>query len=132
MTPPNCVLVVDDDPDILLAFTDILELEGHEAVTARGARAAMALLEQGLRPSVILLDLVMPGMDGWALRDQLLADAELASIPVVVVSGQGVSPREASSRRVSGALRKPVELEQLLGMVARHSAAGGDPLTRYA
>ncbi|MCE9673383.1 response regulator [Myxococcus stipitatus] len=132
MTSSNRVLVVDDDPDILLAFTDILELEGHEVMTARGASAALALLKQEPRPAVILLDLVMPGMDGWALRDQLLTSAELASIPVVVVSAQGVSAREASSRQLAGVLRKPVDLEQLLATVARHAPTGRDPLTRFA
>lgn len=120
MTPWNCVMAVDDDPDILLAFKDVLEMEGHCVLLARGGREALELLRQGARPAVILLDLMMPDLSGWEFREVQAADASLASIPVVVLSGQGVSARDVAALGVSGYLKKPVDLEQLLGTVARY------------
>ncbi|MBZ4394452.1 response regulator [Myxococcus sp. MISCRS1] len=123
----NCVLAVDDDPDILMAFKDVLELEGHRVLLARGGREALELLGRGERPDVILLDLMMPDGNGWEFRDRQLADASLASIPVVVISGQGVSAREVIALGVDDYLRKPVDVERLLGAVSRFAAsAEGD------
>ncbi|NTX65224.1 response regulator [Myxococcus sp. CA051A] len=123
MTPSNYVLAVDDDPDILLAFKDVLELEGHRVLLARGGREALELLRHGARPSVILLDLMMPDVNGWEFRDRQLADASLAPIPVVVISGQGVSAREVAALGVDDYLRKPVDVEQLLGAISRYVLA---------
>ncbi|NTX00414.1 MULTISPECIES: response regulator [Myxococcus] len=123
MTPSNYVLAVDDDPDILLAFKDVLELEGHRVLLARGGREALELLRHGARPSVILLDLMMPDVNGWEFRDRQLADASLAPIPVVVISGQGVSAREVAALGVEDYLRKPVDVEQLLGAISRYVLA---------
>lgn len=120
MTPWNSVLAVDDDPDILLAFKDVLEMEGHTVLLARSGREALELLRRGVRPAVILLDLMMPDISGWEFRELQVADAALASIPVVVVSGQGVSAREVAALGVDGYLKKPVDLEQLLGTVSRY------------
>ncbi|AKF83357.1 chemotaxis protein CheY [Myxococcus fulvus 124B02] len=118
----NCVLAVDDDLDILMAFKDVLELEGHRVLLARGGREALELLGQGERPDVILLDLMMPDGNGWEFRDRQLADASLASIPVVVISGQGVSAREVIALGVEDYLRKPVDVERLLGAVSRFAS----------
>ncbi|HZI15627.1 MAG TPA: response regulator [Myxococcus sp.] len=120
MTSGNCVLAVDDDPDILLAFKDVLEMEGHCVLLARGGREALELLRRGTRPAVILLDLMMPDLSGWEFIEAQTADASLASIPVVVLSGQGVSAREVAALGAAGYLRKPVDLEQLLGTVSRY------------
>ncbi|GEN06265.1 Response regulator receiver domain-containing protein [Myxococcus fulvus] len=119
----NCVLAVDDDLDILMAFKDVLELEGHRVLLARGGREALELLGQGERPDVILLDLMMPDGNGWEFRDRQLADASLASIPVVVISGQGVSAREVIALGVDDYLKKPVDVERLLGAVSRFASA---------
>ncbi|WP_164009624.1 response regulator [Pyxidicoccus trucidator] len=120
MTLWNSVMAVDDDPDILLAFKDVLELEGYTVLLARGGREALELLRRGARPAVILLDLMMPDISGWDFRERQLADASIASLPVVVVSGQGVSARDVAALGVAGYLKKPVDLEQLLGTVERY------------
>lgn len=119
MTPWNCVMAVDDDPDILLALKDVLELEGYSVMLACSGREALELLRRGARPAVILLDLMMPDISGWEFRELQVADASLASFPVVVVSGQGVSARDVAALGVSGYLKKPVDLDQLLGTVER-------------
>lgn len=120
MTLWNSVMAVDDDPNILLAFKDVLELEGYTVLLARGGREALDLLRRGARPAVILLDLMMPDISGWDFRERQLADASIASLPVVVVSGQGVSARDVAALGVAGYLKKPVDLEQLLGTVERY------------
>ncbi|MCP3142904.1 response regulator [Pyxidicoccus xibeiensis] len=120
MTVWNCVMAVDDDADILLAFKDVLEMEGYCVMLARSGREALDLLQRGARPAVILLDLMMPDVSGWEFRERQLADPSLASLPVVVISGQGVSARDVATLGVAGYLKKPVDLEQLLGTVERY------------
>lgn len=116
----NSVMAVDDDPDILLAFKDVLEMEGYAVLLARGGREALDLLRRGARPALILLDLMMPDINGWEFRERQVADASLASLPVVVISGQGVSARDVAQLGVDGYLKKPVDLEQLLDTVERY------------
>jgi two-component system response regulator MprA len=119
--PRNDVLAVDDDYDVLFALQDVLEMEGYRVIPARSGREALELLRRGLRPAVILLDLMMPEVSGWEFRAQQASDPELASIPVVVVSGQGLSDREVASLGVDGYLKKPVDLDQLLNAVGRYA-----------
>jgi two-component system response regulator MprA len=115
----NCLLVIDDDHDILLSLQDALEMEGYRVATASTGREALESLKQGLRPDLILLDLMMPDISGWAFRSWQRAHPEFASIPVVVVSGQGLSPREVAQLGVEGYLAKPLDLDHLLDTVAR-------------
>lgn len=115
------VLAIDDDYDVLLAIQDVLEMEGYRVATARSGQEGLALLQRGLRPAVILLDLMMPDVSGWEFRAQQREDAELAKLPVVVLSGQGLSAREVADLGVDGYLKKPVELEPLLSTVARYA-----------
>jgi two-component system response regulator MprA len=115
----NCLLVVDDDHDILMSLQDALEMEGYRVATASTGREALELLKRGLRPDLILLDLMMPDISGWAFRAWQRSNTEFASIPVVVVSGQGLSAREVARLGVEGYLPKPLDLDHLLSTVAR-------------
>jgi DNA-binding response OmpR family regulator len=109
------VLVVDDDPDILDALSEILEVEGYEVQRARNGREALERLEQML-PDVVLLDLMMPVMDGWEFARSL---SPAARPPIIVLSAD----RNVSTRaREIGALEwlaKPFELSDLLAAVRR-------------
>ena len=109
------VLVVDDDPDILDALSEILEVEGYEVQRARNGREALERLEQRL-PDVVLLDLMMPVMDGWEFARSL---SPAARPPIIVLSAD----RNVSTRaREIGALEwlaKPFELSDLLAAVRR-------------
>src|SRR4051794_18478515 len=80
------VLLVDDDGSVRESLTELLEADGYRVVAAENGLRALALLRAGVRPSVVLLDIMMPEMDGWDFRLQQLRDPELALIPVVVVS----------------------------------------------
>jgi len=113
------VFLVEDDPDIRDLVGNVLSLEGYEVTSASNGREALDLLRGASPPRVILLDLMMPVMNGWELRAELLRDEALSNIPVVVISGDGSIDRKAASLGVEGYLRKPVDLDNLLATVQR-------------
>jgi CheY-like chemotaxis protein len=112
------VLVVDDDPDICEVIQTILELHGYRVVTARDGADALAQLRAGVRPGMIILDLMMPRMSGLQFREEQTRDPALRTIPVVVLTGDGRAEAKAAALGVEG-LRKPVELGVLLDAVRR-------------
>jgi CheY-like chemotaxis protein len=113
------VMVVDDDVDIRETISDLLEMRGYRVIGAVDGDDAMAQLERGARPKVILLDLMMPGLSGEEFRRRQLADPALAPIPVVLLSGaRGVD--EAARRMNVASLPKPVELAELMATVQRY------------
>src|SRR3954463_5759528 len=99
---PLTILIIDDDPPILSGLSEFLQAEGYNVVVAGHGRAALDQLRRGLRPCVIVLDLMMPVMDGWDFRREQLKDAELREIPVIVITAAGFS--EASLRKQLGAV----------------------------
>ena len=118
------VLVIDDDADIRFAAVMLLQSDGYTAVAAENGREALRLLRRGVRPQLILLDLRMPVMDGFAFRAAQLADPALARIPVVVVSADGARvPKAAKELRAVAAVEKPVDGDELLGVVNEFCAA---------
>lgn len=112
---PLCeVLVVDDDPDIRETLRDVIEAEGHTVVTAANGRAALEALIMGLRPSLIVLDLMMPSLSGWDVLDALRGDRALADIPVAVMSAGGARTPPSGATCF---LQKPIDLDALLDVV---------------
>ena len=109
------VLVIDDDPDILSALQDVLELSGYGVAAFGKATEALAWLEHGGHPAVIILDLMMPDMNGWEFRAELAARPEVAGVPVVVLSGA----RNSADVQADAHLTKPVDLQVLLDEVER-------------
>jgi len=83
----STVLIVDDDPEIRSLLQDLLKREGYDTLVAETGIDAIELLENGERPQLILTDLIMPGIIGHSLIDYLRDEAELASIPVVIITG---------------------------------------------
>ena len=116
---PDPVLVVDDDADIRDTLQSILELYGQPVVTARDGADALVQLRGGVRPCLILLDLMMPRMNGAQFREEQLRDPAFRSLPVVVLSGDAKAEARAAALGVEG-LRKPVDLEVLLAVVGRY------------
>jgi CheY-like chemotaxis protein len=111
------VAVVEDDGDIRDLVVQLLVDLGFESVGYPDGRAALAALRGAPQlPSVILLDLEMPVMDGWQFRAAQLADPALARIPVVITSGSNTSGIEADA-----VLPKPYETSKLCEVVARLS-----------
>jgi CheY-like chemotaxis protein len=118
------VLVVDDDPDILDAICDILESEGYRVSRARHGVEALQRVESE-RPSIILLDLMMPVMDGLTFAQHLRERPLGRTIPIVVISAEG-NPQRAAAVGAQGYLAKPFDIDALLaqvaGMTSRHGA----------
>ena len=108
------VLIVEDDDEIREILAEMLADEGFAVTTASNGRDALDLMRSAApRPSLVVLDLMMPVMDGWQLRREMLADPDLSSIPVVVVSGAADIERMSSTLAASKILTKPVKWPQL-------------------
>jgi len=114
------VLVVEDDRDLGLTLADILEMAGFPVVTATDGRLALAYLRDAPTPCVILLDLMMPGMDGWEFRRRQLQDPELSKIPVIIASGLNDLRLSPEFDGVDALFRKPYEVPHLLEVVRRY------------
>jgi CheY-like chemotaxis protein len=107
------VLVVDDDPDIRDTLREVIEAEGIRVSCVADGLAALVALRAGLRPSLVVLDLMMPVLSGWEVLAAIRADSRLADLPVAVVSASGVRPPEGATCF----LRKPIELDALIRLV---------------
>jgi CheY-like chemotaxis protein len=118
MTPPlpHCpVLIVEDDEDLREMMAQLLTLEGYDAASAANGREALDYLQHANTPQVILLDLMMPVMDGWEFRRQLEADPALAPVPVIVLSA--LDQVRAMNIHASAFLKKPLDFDRLLALV---------------
>lgn len=116
-------MVVEDDPDIRACMREILEDEGYSVCTAAHGAEALALLAKGGRPCVMLVDLLMPVMDGIELIERLRLDEELGKIPIVAVSAAAaIEPPEGTLL-----LRKPVGYDAILAVVEAWCGAPRPP-----
>ncbi|MGD0530335.1 MAG: response regulator, partial [Polyangiaceae bacterium] len=128
--PERSVLIVEDDRAIADELRDILHERGFTVKVAHDGATAWAILhEGGYHPNVILLDIVMPVMDGWTLRRKLLEEESLAAIPVVVVTGTQTNDL-SEIERVEAIVRKPFDVRALLSALGpageRRLSRGGD------
>jgi CheY-like chemotaxis protein len=111
------ILVIDDDRDIRGIVGMVLEAEGHEVTTAGDGIAGLEQLRAGRRPSLILLDMMMPRLDGEGFLRELRGDPSTADIPVVILTGHPGARTQAVDLGAVGCLMKPVELAELLSAV---------------
>src|SRR5688500_12674666 len=123
-SPAPQVLIVEDDIDIRDALSQILEEEGYTVATAANGQEALDVLRSGPPPRLILLDLMMPVMNGWQFRAEQRNDPALASIPVVVISADTHIGDKASQIGVQEFFRKPIEISGLLNTMQKYCAAG--------
>ena len=112
--------MVEDDADIRDAMVGILESEGYAVSAASHGAEALARLQAGARPCLILLDLTMPVMDGWTFCQEKQKDPALAPIPILVVSAVGRTDPRNASMRVVDHLTKPLNIGKLLAAVHLH------------
>ncbi len=121
MSTPTRILLAEDDISLRDALADVLTEEGYEVDCASNGREALDhLAPEAPTPDVILLDLVMPVMDGWAFRDVQRSTPRLAGIPLVVLSASFPpdNPR-LKALAAQAVLSKPVGMERLIGTVER-------------
>jgi CheY-like chemotaxis protein len=115
-SPPYCpVLIVEDDEDLRDMMAQMLTIEGFAAASVSNGREALDYLHSAGKPHVILLDLMMPVMDGWEFRRQQKADPEIAPVPVIVLSA--LDEGRAAPVDADAFLKKPLDFDRLLDLV---------------
>jgi CheY-like chemotaxis protein/anti-sigma regulatory factor (Ser/Thr protein kinase) len=121
--PGQRMLVIDDDPAVCELMRRVCSREGFEVVTAGSGEEGLRLAREK-RPSVITLDVVMPGIDGWTVLKTLKSDAELSAIPVIMIS---ISDEKSRGLALGAAnyLVKPVDRDLLAGALQPYRAGGG-------
>ena len=124
------VLVVDDDPLVCTLFSRVLALGGYTSIAASTAEEALTLLEDGLMPAAVLLDLVMPGMSGLAFLLHLRASARYRFVPVTIVTGDSLSGMDGRGSAVAALdaslTFKPLHSEELLAVVGEMLGVPGE------
>jgi CheY-like chemotaxis protein len=115
------VLIVEDDEATLDAVAELLEGEGFSVCKASNGREALERLHHGRVPGLIIVDLMMPVMDGWELCRRIADDEELAPIPIAIVTAAAAVERMPVRRHDAGFFIKPVDYRHLLEVVRRYS-----------
>jgi len=111
------VLIIEDDDGVRDSLAAILREEGYVVEVAGSGTEAFAHLRSRPHPTLILLDLMMPEMDGIDFRQRQLEDAELRKIPVIIISARPDIARQAARLGADGFLQKPMSFEELLHLV---------------
>jgi CheY-like chemotaxis protein len=126
MTAPTSIMIVEDDEDIREMLKLVLVAGGYHVATAADGLEAWEYLAAGTRPALIILDLMMPRMDGEEFLKKLRASSQ-SGISVVVMSGQVGAIQKARDLKADASLIKPVELDDLLGTVGRFASGISAP-----
>lgn len=116
------VLVVEDDTDLQETLAELLEIEGYQVTVAKDGLDALAKLDDP-PPAVILLDVMMPRMDGYAFADELQRRGLHPGIPILILTADGRAQQKAERIGAAGYLEKPFNLVDLLQQVARFANA---------
>jgi CheY-like chemotaxis protein len=122
------VMVVEDDRDVRETIAEILEDNAyHPVLASNGEEALHRLRSATAKPCVILLDIMMPVMNGWEFRALQRSEQSLSGIPVVVITAHADASRAAAEMDAAGFLRKPVKLESLLASVSHFCTTSAPP-----
>ena len=114
------VLIIDDDDGFQIRLSAILRRAGYYVASASNGDEAMSLLMSGKPlPDVIVLDLVMPVMDGWHFREIQVKNPKIAHIPIVVVAEAPIEKEYYRSLRANAAVRKPIERMKILRVIEK-------------
>lgn len=111
------ILIVEDDNDIRETLQQALELEGFRVFTAPNGQDALESLPKIEKPGLILLDLMMPVMNGWQFLEAKKGHADLMTIPVIVITAAGDKVKTVDA---NGVIKKPVDLDDLLSVVKQY------------
>jgi len=117
--PQKRILVVEDDENIRLTLSQVLEAEGYEVLAAQNGQEGLNVLRTQAHPGLVLLDLMMPVMNGHEFLEEQMNDLFLFHLPVVVVSANA---SRSNSYGAADFLMKPMNLEDLLQVVEKHCA----------
>jgi CheY-like chemotaxis protein len=117
---PPLVMIVEDDEAVRASLSEVLASEGLRTIEAEHGGQALDWLRRGVMPRLILLDLMMPVMDGWAFRDAQRGNPAWLAIPTVILSAVPTGRQNAARLQADGYLSKPVSLPLLMDTVERH------------
>ena len=112
------VLIVEDDADLREMMAQLLQLEGFDAHSVANGREALEYLKEGAPPQLILLDMMMPVMDGWEFRREQQLSPKLADVPVIVLSA--LDQTRVGEIGAVAFLKKPLDFDRLLDLVRRY------------
>jgi CheY-like chemotaxis protein len=119
------VLIVEDDPDTREVLEEMLDAGGYQVVTATNGAEGLAALEGIQPPAVVLLDLMMPVMSGFAFLEELVRRPDHAGFPVLLISANETLEQAAQLPGVVGYVRKPFDLDEVLALLERSSGSDG-------
>ena len=134
-SPPDRILVVDDSPDNVFLIQTILEEEGYDIITAENGPSALAQIEES-PPKLVLLDVMMPGMDGFEVTQRIRQNSKLPFIPILLITAYDQpSVAQGLDMGADDFIRKPVEVDELLARVRsllrlKHSVDERDQIAR--
>lgn len=117
-SPARVILLVEDEASVREVIEAVLQDEGYRVVCAENGVDALEVLESGLRPCIVILDLMMPIMDGWQFREVQMRDPELLKIPTVVYSAVGDIDQAVERLNVAGGFQKG-DFGEMLRFVAQ-------------
>ena len=115
------VLVVEDEPDIREVLEEMLDAGGHRVLTASNGREALAVLDRVSTPCLVLLDLMMPVMSGFAFLEELTRRPDKERVNVLLISANAQVEQVARGNGVVGFVRKPFDLDDVLALVDDHA-----------
>lgn len=115
------ILVVEDDTSIRELLVELLESEGYQVASAMNGLEGLKYLQTEGNPDLILIDLMMPVMDGYSFRTEQLKNPKWAKVPTVVMSAEANAKEKMKNFNITAFLSKPVELDTILKTVARYS-----------
>ena len=118
------VFLIEDDEDIRMVVEEILTLEGFQVTIARDGQEALEIVRAGFRPDLMLLDLMMPRMDGFGFRANSVREfPEFAKIPLIIMSADGKLDEKVVQARGQAYMRKPMDLDELVRLVRRFTGS---------
>ena len=115
----KCILIIEDEEDILYTLKTFLELEGYEVMTAMQGLEAMNLLQKSKMPNLILLDMKMPIMNGWEFA-KLFHNKYEDKAPIIVITAAGDAEKRSNDIKAIGWIAKPFDYEDLLEKIKKY------------
>lgn len=115
------VLIIEDDESIRELLVELLESEGYVVSAAENGLQGIEFLKKNSRPDLILMDLMMPVMDGYTFRTEQMKNPQWITIPTVVMSAEASAKEKLKNYSITAFLTKPIELETILKTVEKYS-----------
>lgn len=116
------ILIIEDDVSIRELLVELLESEGYKVFSAENGLEALSILNKGTKLNLIIVDLMMPVMDGYAFRKEQLKNDSWSNIPTIVMSAESNAKEKLKSYNVTAFFSKPIELETILQMIKKYAS----------